>query len=176
MGGMNWGFAGWRRTIALLSAVLLFACLVAVAGGAEPAAEPEGPVLVVSTGTPGLDHAGSYQEYECDPQLALVAVDLPGCGDLGGEHVRGGSGYIVFGWRSVNAGNAGPVPLHGWLGARLSWDGGDAEFTCGWQHGVFVGCGLYPTTWPPMGAPFHFECYSRPGTIGHWGECFMGHE
>jgi hypothetical protein len=137
--------------------------------------EASSEALVVSNITPPSDHLGGYQEYECEqePQLALLATDFPGCGNFGGSHVLGGWGYMIFGFRSANAGNAGPIPLTGKLEARLTWSGGQGVLGCYWTHGQFQGCGAI-IEWPPIGATFEFECYSVDA-YGHWAECFLGH-
>lgn len=137
-----------------------------------------GPVHVLTNAQVQPDHEGGYDEFDCDPevQLALLVTDHPGCGDFGGEHTLLGFGLVFMGFRSQEAGNVGPVPLTGTIQALLEWSGGEVELLCTWDEGEIVGCEWNIGAWPTLGSTFEFSCQSLQGSIGNWGECFIGHQ
>lgn len=154
------------------------ALLFAAAAAGAPANANINPVqgLTISNADLTVDHPGpGYAEEVCDDQLALLIADLPGC-DFE-EHTVGGFGYIILGFKSINAGNSGAIPLTGQVTAHLDWSGGEVVFTCEWAGGEFVTCVPQPGfLFPPVGETFTFDCYSEAGALGNWGECYVGHE
>lgn len=128
-------------------------------------------ITTISTGDPT---ASTDHQQECHDQLALLALDVPGC--TFEDDVRNGF-FMTIGFLSVNAGNTGVIPLTGDVTADLQSDSGrEVVFTCTWNSGAFGGCRIDSLTgWPGIGEGFTFDCYSAAGALGNWGECFVLH-
>lgn len=163
-----------KRTYLMTTAVALL--LITSVAGFQASADSQDPAseITMADGEAMLDHEGDYEEFDCEPepQLALVVTDVPGCNDFG-EHTRGG--YMILGFHSIDAGNVGPVPLTGTVQALVEHDGGEVDFRCTWDAGEFQGCDVESAVWPDVGATFTFSCQSMEGSIGNWGECYIGH-
>jgi hypothetical protein len=156
----------------------VIACaLMLMAFPASVSADPVSTdLLTISAGNILVpDHqTGGYEMERCDDQLAVLVLDLPGC-EFSEDHLVCPEWWITIGFLSINAGNAGPIPLTGTIQALLEHAGGSVDFRCTWASGQFTQCQILSSVWPFPGATYNFSCQTIEGSLGNWGECFHEH-